>query len=217
MILAGERLSPEEDVTGGGGWCKQGAAGLWCWRGVQAAPRPSYVSQPRLDQLLLGSGRATLLLCRNLKVHIGVQHMISCNLNSKTHCKVFVTLLDYVTLVFIVHIVAQCSTQCTLEQSLAHGIKRLVHWWWWSWWGTDGWQWPAREGLTTGRPSNASQYFTIMLLGGCRYVVFRSLWYTIMSSGRDISQKGFSCQLCQLLPSSFIPTSRHFWNLKLRD
>ena len=128
----------------GGGWCKQGAAGLWCWRGVQAvrphqhqrgvqavqaAPRPSYVSQPRLDQLLLGSGRATLLLCRNLKVHIGVQHMISCNLNSKTHCKVFVTLLDYVTLVFIVHIVAQCSTQCTLEQSLAHGIKRLVHWW----------------------------------------------------------------------------------------
>ena len=146
---------------GGGGWCKQGAAGLWCWRGVQAvqaAPRPSYVSQPRLDQLLLGSGRATLLLykykyknkykyeykynqlllgsrratlllCRNLKVHIGVQHMISCNLNSKTHCKVFVTLLDYVTLVFIVHIVAQCSTQCTLEQSLAHGIKRLVHWW----------------------------------------------------------------------------------------
>ena len=61
MILAGERLSPEEDVTGGGGWCKQGAAGLWCWRGVQAAPRPSYVSQPRLDQLLLGSGRATLL------------------------------------------------------------------------------------------------------------------------------------------------------------
>ena len=65
MILAGERLSPEEDVTGGGGWCKQGAAGLWCWRGVQAvqaAPRPSYVSQPRLDQLLLGSGRATLLL-----------------------------------------------------------------------------------------------------------------------------------------------------------
>ena len=130
MILAGERLSPEEDdVTGGGGWCKQGAAGLWCWRGVQAAPRPTYVSQPRLDQLLLGSGRATLLLCRNLKVHIGVQHMISCNLNSMTHCKVFVTLLDYVTLVFIVHIVAQCSTQCTLEQSLAHGIKRLVHWW----------------------------------------------------------------------------------------
>ena len=120
-------------ISGGGGcWCKQGAAGLWCWRGVQAvqaAPRPSYVSQPRLDQLLLGSGRATLLLCRNLKVHIGVQHMISCNLNSKTHCKVFVTLLDYVTLVFIVHIVAQCSTQCTLEQSLAHGIKRLVHWW----------------------------------------------------------------------------------------
>ena len=48
-------------ISGGGGWCKQGAAGLWCWRGVQAAPRPSYVSQPRLDQLLLGSGRATLL------------------------------------------------------------------------------------------------------------------------------------------------------------
>ena len=64
MVLAGGRLSPKEDVTGGGGWCKQGAAGLWCWRGVQAvqaAPRPSYVSQPRLDQLLLGSGRATLL------------------------------------------------------------------------------------------------------------------------------------------------------------